>query len=110
MTKALVSVRYTASDEWIILRGSSVAGDASNRMSAQYRAHATALVADPKFGGLSNCWADDRIRKIAQAAPGGGSRSAWAAIIASRHLSVVANEINSSAQSGPRSRHRSAHV
>jgi len=110
ITKALVSVRYTACDEWIILRGSSVADDASNRMSTQYRAHAMALVADARFGGLRNCWADDQIRKIAEGAPGGGSRSAWAAIITSRHLSVVANEINSSAQSGPRSRHRSAHV
>ena len=109
MTRALVSVRYTACDEWIILRGSSVADDTAKRMSTQYRAHAMALVAEAKFGGLLNCWADEQIRKIAKGAPGGGSRSFWAAIIASRHLSFVANHVMVSEGSG-RLRYLSAYL
>jgi hypothetical protein len=88
-----VSVRYTAADEWIILRGDPVNGAAPHAMANQYFAHAAALAADPKFGGLEACWADDRIREIARGSPGGGSRSVWTTIVASRHLALVAEQV-----------------
>jgi hypothetical protein len=91
--RGLVSVRYTAADEWIILRGDPVGGAAPHAMASQYFAHARALAADPKFGGLKACWADDRIREIASGAPGGGSRSVWTTIVASRHLAFVAEQV-----------------
>jgi len=94
MAKGLVSVRYTAADEWVIFRGDPVSGAAPHAMASQYLAHATALATDPKFGGLKACWADERIRDIASGAPGGGSRSVWTTIVASRHLALVARQIS----------------
>jgi hypothetical protein len=91
--KRLVSVRYTARDEWIILRGGSVGGATQHAMRGQYFAHATALASDPKFGGLNGCWADERIREIARGSPGGGSRSVWTTIVASRHLALAADQV-----------------
>jgi hypothetical protein len=93
VAKGLVSVRYTATDEWIIFRGDPVTGAAPHAMASQYFAHATALATDPKFGGLKACWADDRIREIARGSPGGGSRSVWTTIVASRHLALVSEQV-----------------
>ena len=98
--KGLVSVRYTAADEWIILRGDPVGGATPHAMARQYFAHATALVGDPKFGGLKACWADDRIREIAGGLPGGGSRSVWTTIVANRHLALVAGQMCGDARIG----------
>jgi hypothetical protein len=101
VARGLVSVRYTAADEWIILRGDPVAGTAPHAMATQYFAHATALATDPKFGGLKSCWADDRIRDIASGAPGGGSRSVWTTIVASRHLALTAWQISAVVNARP---------
>jgi hypothetical protein len=100
MAKRLVSVRYTITGKWIILRGDPVGGAATHAMASQYFAHALALVADPSFGGLKGCWADDRIREIASGAPGGGSRSVWTTIVASRHLALVAEQMSGVAKIG----------
>ena len=91
--RRLVSVRYTACGEWIILRGDAVGAAGPHSMARQYMTHASALVADPKFGGLNACWADDRIREIARGTPRGGSRSVWTTIVASRHLSLVTEQV-----------------
>jgi hypothetical protein len=99
--KRLVSVRYTAPDEWIILRGEPVGGGAPHTMASQYFAHATVLASDPKFGGVKDCWADDRIRDIAAGSPGGGSRSVWTTIVASRHLAVAAGQISPAVKAKP---------
>jgi Beta protein len=93
VARGLVSVRYTAADEWIILRGGPIGTAAPHAMASQYFAHARALAADPKFGGVKACWADDRIREIARGSPGGGSRSVWTTIVASRHLTLVAGQM-----------------
>lgn len=94
MAKATVSVRYTIDDYWIVIKGKPTSGKIGQPMAAQYRAHAKALAADTAFGGLKvACWADDRIQKIASGAPGGGSRSVWAGLVANRHLSLVADRL-----------------
>ena len=70
-------------------------------MARQYAAHASALVADPEFGGLKACWADDRIRQIAQGTPRGGSRSVWTTIVAGRHLALAAEQVCGIRLDGP---------
>jgi hypothetical protein len=94
MARATVSVRYAIDDYWIVIKGKPTSGKSGQPMPVQYRAHAKALVADPAFAGLKTaCWADDRIQKIAGGAPGGGSRSVWAGLMANRHLSLVADRL-----------------
>lgn len=93
LTRMIVSVRYTIQNDWIILKGSSMTGETTQQMTAQYGSHAKTLVADPNFGGLHECWADDKIRKIANGEPGGGSRAVWTSIVASRHLSFVVDRL-----------------
>jgi len=95
MPKATVSVRYAIDGYWIVLKGKPTTGKTGQPMAAQYRAHAKTLVADPQFAGLKvGCWADDRIQKIAGGAPGGGSRSVWAGLVANRHLSLIADRLS----------------
>jgi hypothetical protein len=93
VTKTIVSARYTIENDWIVLKGNPITGETAHQMTIQYRNHAKTLVANPDFGGLYECWADDKIRKIADGAPGGGSRSVWTAIVASRHLSFVIDRL-----------------
>jgi hypothetical protein len=95
MTRATVSVKYTIDDEWILRKGRSTTGAQGQPMTDQYRAHAKALVREPQFGGLPNCWADDRIKQIAATNPpqGAGNRPQWVGISVNRHLSLVANRL-----------------
>ena len=64
-------------------------------MGQQYRHHARTLAADRHFGGVANCWADQRIQHIAGLAStaGAGNRSTWAAIGINRHISLVADRL-----------------
>jgi len=89
MTKATVSVRYSIDKEWIIRKGRPTGGKTGVVMPTQYRGHATALIAEPKFGGLSMCWGDDRILQISAGTATSGNRTTWASIGNSRHLSLV---------------------
>jgi hypothetical protein len=95
MTRATVSVRYTVDDDWLIFKGAPTTGARGQPMGAQYRAHARALLREPQFNNVANCWADDRIRTIAAlpAGPGTGSRATWAGLAVNRHLSLVAQQL-----------------
>ncbi|MBR1156264.1 hypothetical protein JQ575_37485 [Bradyrhizobium sp. JYMT SZCCT0428] len=90
MTKATVSARYAVDGEWVVLKGKPTNGKTGITMPTQYKGHAAALVAEPKFGGLPVCWGDDRILQINAGSATPGNRTTWASIGASRHLSLVA--------------------
>lgn len=95
MTRATVSVRYAVDNDWIIRKGRPTTGAQGQPMGDQYRAHARALIREPQFDGLVNCWADGRIQNIAATAPpqGAGNRPQWVAIGVNRHLSLVADRL-----------------
>jgi hypothetical protein len=93
MVRASVSVRYTLNHHWIIQKGHATTGARGQPMARQYLAHARALVADPQFGGVANCWGDDRILQIAAGATTSGSRATWVANSMNRHLSLVADRL-----------------
>jgi hypothetical protein len=95
MTRATVSVRYAVDDDWIILKGNPTTGKRGQPMGTQYRAHARALLREPQFDNVPNCWADGRIRTLAATAPpqGAGNRESWVAIGVNRHLSLVAHHL-----------------
>lgn len=92
MARANVSVRYTIDDYWIILKGRPTGGPHGQPMAQQYRRHATTLAADPQFGGVPNCWGDQRIQQIAGGAAG-WSRPVWVGISVNRHLSFTVNRL-----------------
>jgi len=93
MAKATVSVRYTAEDRWILLKGNPTTGKNGRPMSDQYLEHANNLVSDANFNKLDFCWADDYIREIANGNYSTGNRPIWASIMINRHLELVGNKI-----------------
>lgn len=93
MSRATVSARYTIDNDWIILKGRPTTGRAGQPMHRQYRTHAQTLAADPHFGGLVGCWADDRIQQIAAGTHTSGGRPQWASYAANRHLSFIADRL-----------------
>ena len=93
MASATVSARYTAATDWLIIKGRRTTGAQGLPMPQQYRAHAAHYVADQQFGGLQNCWGDDRIRQIDAGTARPGNRKSWVAIAANRHISMVVSQI-----------------
>jgi hypothetical protein len=93
MAKATVSVRYTAANHWIMIKGFATTGQNGLPMGAQYRAHAQTLIPRPDFNGIPPCWADDRIGAIASGASSAGGRAQWVEINTNRHLSLVAETL-----------------
>jgi hypothetical protein len=93
MVRASVSVRYATDANWIIMKGVRTTGPSGKAMATQYRAHAKVLKADPLFGGLKDCQADDRVRTIGAGAPKAGSRATWVALGVERHLALVADRL-----------------
>jgi hypothetical protein len=93
MATATVSVRYTIDDNWIVRKGVSTTGPSGQPMSTQYRNHAIALLAEPEFNAISNCWGDTRIRTYAASTTGSGGRPQWAAILLNRHISHVCDRL-----------------
>ncbi|SCX00830.1 hypothetical protein DSM25558_0185 [Agrobacterium sp. DSM 25558] len=93
MANATVSVRYTAANYWIMIKGRATSGPQGIAMGQQYLSHAQALVARPEFNGVHPCWADGRITAIANAASTPGGRSQWVEINTNRHLAFVAQNL-----------------
>ena len=88
MAKATVSVRYSAQNHWVMLKGYATTGPNGVPMGAQYLAHAQNLISRPDFNGVSPCWADGRITSITGGSSPGG-RSQWVEINTNRHISLV---------------------
>jgi hypothetical protein len=93
MARATVSVRYTAANHWVMIKGTSTNGPNGLPMGDQYLSHAQTLIARPDFNAIPPCWADDRIRAIAAGTSSPGGRSQWVEINTNRHLSLVAETL-----------------
>ncbi len=93
MARATVSVRYTALNHWVMIKGRATTGPNGIAMGAQYSSHAQALVARPEFNGIHPCWADTRISAIAAGTSTPGGRSQWVEINTNRHLAVIAENL-----------------
>lgn len=94
MAGATVSVRYTINDNWVMIKGQRATGQHAVPMGTQYRSHAQTLVARPDFGGLTACWADQRIQTIAATTSGSaGGRAQWVEINANRHFAFILNRL-----------------
>jgi Beta protein len=93
MANATVSARYTAGDEWIVIKGRATRGAHGLPMPQQYLAHANQFLGDPQFGGLIGCWADARIAQIVAGGASPGNRQSWSEIGVNRHISVVESQL-----------------
>jgi hypothetical protein len=94
MVGATVSVRYAIDDYWVMIKGRRISGPSGVPMGAQYRSHAQTLMRRSDFGGLPNCWGDQRIAGIATT-PGAsaGGRAQWVEINANRHFSLILSRL-----------------
>lgn len=93
MGRATVSVRYTTTNDWLLIKGRPVSGVNGIPMATQYYSHAQALVGASGFGGLAGCAADSRIQAIAGATTTSGSRQTWVEIAVNRHLCLVVSQL-----------------
>lgn len=94
MVGATVSVKYAIDNNWVMIKGRRTTGASGLPMGDQYRAHARTLVRRPDFGGLTGCWADQRIRSIAGTpSVSAGGRSQWVEINANRHFALVVDRL-----------------
>lgn len=94
MVGATVSVRYTINNYWVMIKGRRVSGPSGVPMGTQYRAHAQQLANRSDFGGLLNCWGDQRIASIASSPnASAGGRAQWVEINANRHFSFVLSQL-----------------
>ncbi|MFI4976105.1 MAG: hypothetical protein ACHP84_16310 [Caulobacterales bacterium] len=93
MVRASVSAKYTLDTTWLIAKGQQVTGPMGVPMPTQYLGHANALVAQPGFGGVPNCWGDTRIQAITAHTASPGSRATWVEVGVNRHLSLVTDRL-----------------
>ena len=94
MAGATVSVKYAIDDNWVMIKGRRTTGASGLPMGDQYRAHARTLVRRADFGGLTGCWADQRIASIAATASvSAGGRPQWVEINANRHFALIVDRL-----------------
>ena len=88
------SIRYTTSDEWVILRGLS-ANKHPQKMK-QYYALSEELIKHPEFQGSDFCYGDLEIIKMSQRIGGPGTPRIWVGIGCNHHITYVAKQLISS--------------
>lgn len=82
------SIRYTASDEWLVAKGRSTRTAGWQQM----RAVAAQLVARPEYAGPSFSWGDQFIADCAAGGPTGNAGS-WRQVGTSHHLTFVTDQL-----------------
>lgn len=93
MASATVSARYTGQSHWLVIKGRPISGAQGLPMAQQYRSHAGHYIADPQFGQIPGCWADQRIGQIHTRASGPGNRQSWSEIAINRHIEMAVDQL-----------------
>lgn len=86
------SIRYTADQYWVIMRGEGVLNDKGPGY-AQYWANAQLLSDRPEFSGPSFSQGDDYIYKMGQQTAKTGNARTWLEAGINHHLTFVARQI-----------------
>lgn len=84
------SIRYTADDEWIIVKGMSV----KSRGFAQYHALSSQLIALPEYCGSTYSWGDDYINQCAAVTVSTGNATTWRQVGNNHHFEKVAHQLS----------------
>lgn len=83
------AVRYTAADEWLIVKGRSL----RRHKFTQFHQLSGTLVARPEFSGAGFSWGDTYIQDCAQQSVGVGNQTTWRKVGTSHHLAYVVRQI-----------------
>ncbi len=83
------SIRYTISDEWLILKGRNVREHGFD----QYFELSRQLVQLPEYSGEEFSWGDRWIRRCARREIGPGNATTWRKVGTNHHLVLVAQDL-----------------
>lgn len=83
------SIRYTAEDTWVTLRGKSIIRDGSE----QFHELSAALVGHASFRGPRFSWGDRYIAACAKRQDGPGNSTVWRQVGTNHHLTFVARQL-----------------
>lgn len=86
------TVRYSATEEYIVLRGRGGYGSEGADFS-QFIGHARFLRQQPYFCAVTRTLGDDYVDRIASGGNGTGNLTTWRVASLQRHLSVVAAQV-----------------
>lgn len=86
-------IRYTITDDWLILRGRSVSGPVHGGFG-QFRTLCTQLMAHPSYCGRSFSWGDTYISDCSAGSVGTGNMTTWRAVGTNHHLTFVARQLS----------------
>jgi hypothetical protein len=92
------NIRYTVTDDWLILRGRKVTGPGG---FGQYVSQSQQLVNMPEFCGAAFSWGDAQIDAYARGTNGTGNITTWRAIGTNHHIVFVLRQLAQAAQGSP---------
>lgn len=84
------SIRYTADDYWLIVRGRST----KQHGYIQYHALSLTLIARPEYCGSAYSWGDDYIDKCAAQTVGTGNPTTWRRVANNHHFQKVITQLS----------------
>lgn len=87
--KPAATIRYTAGDDWFIVKGRNV----RDHKFPQYRGHCRTVMASPHFRGPAFSYGDAYIEGCAQGKEGTGNLSTWRKVGTNHHLEVVVQDL-----------------
>ena len=79
------TLKYTADDEWVLLRGRSVRGRRYGGFG-QFQTHCQQLIAMPEYCGRNFSWGDEYIDDCAQGNASTGNLETWVRVGVNHHL------------------------
>jgi hypothetical protein len=85
------SIRYTAREDWIVIRGEGVR-NAGGAGYAQWPANAQLLCERPEFCGSSFSAGDRYIEMMGTAAPSNGNAPSWLRAGINHHMSLASRQ------------------
>jgi hypothetical protein len=86
------AIRYTIADDWLVVRGRSLAGAAYGGFS-QFVTLAQTLVADQRYCGPAFSWGDAYIEQCAAGTASTGNLTTWRAVATNHHITFVVRQI-----------------
>jgi hypothetical protein len=89
MMRMSASIRYTTSQEWLVVKGRNVRQYGFD----QYYELARLLVDLPQFAGEEFCWGDRFIARCARGETGPGNATTWRKVGTNHHITLVVREL-----------------
>lgn len=83
------SIRYTITDDWLIVRGRSLKGPVHGGFG-QFQQLCGQLVANPAYSGPTFSWGDEYIDQCGRGQVGTGNLTTWRSVGTNHHITFVA--------------------